>query len=461
MSHDRKTSTPLSPELLRSIEVRPICRNERTPWDELMRRHHYLGLRCLVGESIRYVAVFQQQWLALLGWSAAALKCKVRDQWIGWHHWLKWQHLPLIANNTRFLILPQIRIPNLASRILALNLKRLSRDWEEIYGHPLWLVETFVDPRYFQGTCYQAAGWTFLGYTRGFARCSCQYTHHDHPKMVFVRSLHPQAKERLSAPHLNLQLHKEVKTMRLSEKSAYELRQRLLQIPEPRMARGIRHRKLSVVAIAICAIMGNARSFAAVAEWVKRCSQKMLKRMECRFNKKTKHYEPPSEPTIRRFLQMVDAEAVDNALCDWLDSLAGKESALAVDGKTLKGARQENGRQVHLLSAFLHQKGMVLAQRQVETKTNEITTLRPLLEPLDLEGRVVTLDALHTQQETARYLVEEKGADYLMTVKDNQRTLKQDIKDLDLVDFPPSAPNHRERSRPSGNPSDLDQYRAQ
>jgi predicted transposase YbfD/YdcC len=86
---------------------------------------------------------------------------------------------------------------------------------------------------------------------------------------------------------------------------------------------------------------------------------------------------------------------------------------------------------------------MVLAQRQVEAKTNEITTLPPLLVPLNLEGRVVTLDALHTQKETARYLVEEKGADYIFTVKKNQRTLKQDIEDLHLVDFSPSAPNHR------------------
>jgi len=438
MSHGKEFS-----EVLRSLEVRPISRHERPLWDDLMRQYHYLGLHSLVGESIRYIALHQEHWLALIGWSAAALKCKVRDQWIGWPPLLQWRRLALVANNTRFLILPHICIPNLASRILALNLKRLSRDWEEIYGHPIWLVETFVDPRYFQGTCYKAAGWTFLGHTRGFAKCSLQYTQHDIPKMVFVRPLHPQAREKLSAPYLNIQLYREVKPMRLSEKFADDLRQRLLQIPEPRMARGIRHRKVSVLAIAICAIMSNARNFAAIAEWAKGCSQNMLKRLGCRFNKKTKHYVPPSEPTIRRFLQMVNAEAVDNALCNWLDSLAGKESAIAVDGKTLKGSRQENGRQVHLLSAFLHQKGMVLAQRQVQTKTNEITTLRPLLEPLNLEGRVVTLDALHTQKETARYLVEEKGADYLMTVKDNQRTLKQDIEDLRLVDFSPSAPNHR------------------
>ncbi len=85
----------------------------------------------------------------------------------------------------------------------------------------------------------------------------------------------------------------------------------------------------------------------------------------------------------------------------------------------------------------------MLAQLEVESKTNEIPTVKPLLEPLDIEGQVVTLDALHTQRETARYIVEEKKAHYLFTVKDNQSTLKQDIHDLNLVDFPPSAPNYR------------------
>lgn len=428
-------------EVLRSLEVRPIIRQERPLWDTLMRRHHYLGLHSLVGESLRYIALDRGDWLALIGWSAAALKCQVRDQWIGWPALLQWRRLALVANNTRFLILPNIRIPNLASRILALNLKRLSSDWENIYGHPIWLVETFVDPRYFAGTCYRAQGWTFLGLTRGFAKCSQTYTKHALPKMVLVKAL--QAKEKLSTPSLGLRLQREVKPMRLSEKFAFDLRRRLLQIPEPRMARGIRHHKVSVLVISLCAILSNARSFAAIAEWAKGCSQNMLKRLGCRFNQKTKRYEPPSEPTIRRFLQKVESEAVDQALYGWLRTLSGKEVTVAVDGKTLKGARQDNGRQVHLLTAFLHQKGMVLAQRHIDSKTNEIPNLRPLLEPLDLKGCVITLDAFHTQKETARYLVEEKGADYLMTVKDNQANLKKDIEELQLGAFSPSAPNRR------------------
>ncbi len=163
MDHDERIKNTLHRDLLRCIEVRPISPNERTHWDKLMHEHHYLGFRSLVGESIRYVALFEGHWLSLLGWSAAALKCKVRDQWIGWPSAIKLKHLPLLANNTRFLILPPFHIPNLASRILSVNLKRLSEDWQRVYDHPVWLAETFVDPRYFKGTCFLGGGMDLFG----------------------------------------------------------------------------------------------------------------------------------------------------------------------------------------------------------------------------------------------------------------------------------------------------------
>ncbi|MFN3531385.1 MAG: Druantia anti-phage system protein DruA [Candidatus Brocadia sp.] len=146
MNHEEERKRAATIEHLHDIEVRPINRNERLQWDELIRQHHYLGLHSLIGEGIRYIALHQNQWLALIGWSSAVLKCKVRDQWIGWPSFLQYQRLSFIANNSRFLILPHVRIPNLASYVLAQNLKRLSRDWQTTYHHPIYLVETFVDP---------------------------------------------------------------------------------------------------------------------------------------------------------------------------------------------------------------------------------------------------------------------------------------------------------------------------
>jgi len=131
--------------LLDNLVVCPIKASERKEWDRLMSKHHYLGFKSLVGESIRYVAEFNNIWCALLGWSSAALKCQPRDSWIGWSQAIQWQRLHLIVNNSRFLILPNVHIPNLASKALSLNLKQLSNDWQKIHGHPVLLAETFVD----------------------------------------------------------------------------------------------------------------------------------------------------------------------------------------------------------------------------------------------------------------------------------------------------------------------------
>jgi len=395
-------------ELVNRVELRLVRAVEREQWDRLMREHHYLGFQSLIGESLRYVAVYEDRWLALLGWAAAALKCKARDEWIGWTPTLKLKHLPLVANNCRFLILPEVKAPNLASRILALNLKRLSDDWQAAYGHPIRLAETFVDPQLFRGVCYRAAGWIFLGYTRGFAKRHDKYIHHGRIKSVFVRPLRPDAAKILANPYIQLELKPMITSMGLSCNNADLLLKALLTIPDSRMARGIRHHRLAILSIAICAIICGARGFDAIAQWGKACSQKMLKRLRCRRNPKTKLYESPSEPSIRRFLQSVNAQAIDLALMSWTQSMMGTGAAIAIDGKTLKGARTSDGRQVKLLSAFLHKEGTVLAQEQVPPTTNEITVVRKLLDPLPMEGSVATLDALHTQQETARYLVEQK-----------------------------------------------------
>jgi len=212
----------------------------------------------------------------------------------------------------------------------------------------------------------------------------------------------------------------------------------LRTLVDPRKRRGVRHPLVTVVAIGVCAALSGARSFKAVAEWAKDLNRDTLRRLG------SQRWRPPSEPTVRRVLQKLDADRLDEEIGRWLLQQPGvKAQALSVDGKTLRGARDAGGTAPHLLSAILHQEGVVVAQRAVGEKTNEIPELPHLLAPLAMEGAVVTGDALHAQKETARYLVEVKKADYLFTVKDNQPTLKQDIADLHLEAFPPSARNLR------------------
>ncbi len=133
---------------LAEVSVRPVTdRAESARWDVLMSRHHYLGFRGLVGGGVRQVAELPDgTWLALLGWHAGSLKVGVRDRLIGWTREQQFRRLRLVANNTRFLVLPGARVPNLASRVLGLSLRRLSQDMKAQTGHPVLLAETFVDP---------------------------------------------------------------------------------------------------------------------------------------------------------------------------------------------------------------------------------------------------------------------------------------------------------------------------
>ena len=212
-------------------------------------------------------------------------------------------------------------------------------------------------------------------------------------------------------------------------------------LPDCRKPRGIRHRYYAVLTIALAAVLSGARSFIAIGELAAALTQSQLKRLGARFNRKKQRYDAPSESTLRRVLQSSDASVLDNALGHWLyqQSDDADTDALAIDGKTLRGARRPDGSQVHLLSAFLHHQGITVAQREVGAKTNEIPELPHLLQPLDVSGRVITADAMHTQKKTARFIIEEKEADYVFTVKDNQKTLREDIAALDKSAFSPSA----------------------
>ena len=184
------------------VEVRPARPDERRRWDAFMAEHHYLGFRQFAGRGLRHVAVWRGHWLALVGWQSGAFKCAPRDRWLRWHRSVQFRRLHLIANNTRFLVLPAAAgVANLASRTLGRSLRRLSADWAALHGHPLELAETFVDPSRFRGGCYDASNWVRVGRTKGFARHNGGYTDpHDCPKEMFVRPLRADARPRLADP---------------------------------------------------------------------------------------------------------------------------------------------------------------------------------------------------------------------------------------------------------------------
>jgi hypothetical protein len=137
----------------------------------LMARYHYLGLRSAAGENLRYLVRDRRgRVLGCLWFAAAAWRCKDRDRFIGWEDGVRARNLPLLANNTRFLILPWVRVPHLASHLLGKIARRIDQDWQHKYGHGLYALETFVDRERFTGACYRAANWLKVGQTTGRTR---------------------------------------------------------------------------------------------------------------------------------------------------------------------------------------------------------------------------------------------------------------------------------------------------
>lgn len=188
-----RTLQPVSLELVEGLGVRQRAR-------ELLAQYHYRGFNGAVGENIQYLAKdVRGRELAVMVFGAAAWKVAVRDQFIGWSAEQRAGRLGLLANQQRFLILPWVRVPHLASHLLALALRRLSRDWQSRYGHPIWLVETFVQTDRFVGTAYKAAGWLGLGQTTGRTRQDRRHTLQTPTKTVWVRPLHPHFREALCA----------------------------------------------------------------------------------------------------------------------------------------------------------------------------------------------------------------------------------------------------------------------
>ena len=322
----------------------------------------------------------------------------------------------------RFLILPWVRQKNLASKILSLNLKRLSSDYQRVYGHPVYVAETFVDESCYKGTCYKASNWTHVGYTKGYSRSNSRYFYHGGVKAVYLYNLYKKGYDILSGDLIPYDVSLLKEKRRLSTMIKFPIEKLLCRIQEmtdPRSSHGKRHTLETVLSIVVCAVLCGCKSYRAIGSW----SQSLCKEELIRFG--STRDRGPSEPAMRRLIQRIDGDKFDKEIGNWLleqrliespDGLKG--SGIAIDGKTARGSHKGGGKGVHLLSAVIHKEGVIFAQEEVDEKTNEIKHVKPLFEKVNIEGAVVTADALHTQKDIANYLVDEKKADFLFTVKE-------------------------------------------
>lgn len=436
-------------EVLDRVVVRCLREEEVGQFNFHLEHDHYLESSRLAGQSIRYVAEVDGRWVGLLTFSAPALHLKARERWIGWSPRQRARRLPMVVNNSRFLVLPERqRYPNLASRILALALKRLSNDWQERWGHPVLLVETFVDESRYRGTCYRACGFAAVGLTQGFGRASRDfYQEHGQPKQLYLRELRPRARQRLRQARWPEELARheaEVAGPCPFQAPALEtLLERLSALPDGRRGHGLRHRQRFVLGCAVvCTLMG-ACGYRAFENTTRKFTQRQLRALGCHPREEDGRYLSPSDSTFRRVLNKIDPDALSALIGQWLGQQEiGALAQLAVDGKVLRGSGRHDGKPLHLLSAVTHQLRLTLGQVAIEQKSNEIPALKPLLKKVAvLPGTVITADAMHCQQESARFITQELGGDYLFGLKGNQSGILQRAERLlKQQGFPPSGP---------------------
>jgi predicted transposase YbfD/YdcC/GNAT superfamily N-acetyltransferase len=451
-----------------ALSVRPIVSHVRARFDDTLAAQHWLGAG-LVGEVMRYVAEEDGDWVALVGFGSAALCVRPREELLSWSDEQRYRRLRYVTNNQRFCVLDEHRRTNLASQVLAQALRRLSSDFEARWRHPVIAVETFTDPARHVGTCYKASNFTLVGTTSGFGSRAGRFVYHGAEKAYWLRPLRRDAFRLLVAdfdpPALLGGIP--VRAADLNRLDLQSLLDELAKVPDPRMRRGIRHHLPQILAIATLATLRGATSLFAIGELAAELPQEALRRLGWRISPKTGQRQAPEESTIRRTLRAIDADSLDLVVNAWVaaqvaagrleandaveidfsvmveddqaskgtdtnddveggrDATVAIRDALARDGKTLRGARLDDGRKVHLVSVLTHKEGVTVAGRNVDTKTNEITAFRPLLEPPELTDVVVTADAMHTQREHATFL-SERGAHFVFCVKDNQPTLAKE-----------------------------------
>ena len=428
------TTRPLPEEreiLLRTVRVERLDTPEqRVRVQALLEQYHYLGGVQAVGEQIHYaVSDAQGEWVAVLIFAAAAKHLRPRDQWIGWSDEQRRRRLALVANNVRFLLVPERNVPNLGSVVLSRVLARLSDDWQARYAHPLLAVETFVDPERFQGTVYRASGWTELGQTKGNGRHARDYyENHGKPKRLFVRELAPNARRNLQAEQLKPALAAvEAKVPPRSTLKAAELTSlstRFREVPDYRQRLG-RYPLFALLGITATAYLADCpRGQKDLAGFARRLSSAQRRALGVRLDQNGK-CPAPSQPTFCRMFKHVSEERIEQILLAHQRQLRGEpapDEIVVLDGK----APKHSGGQIVVTAVSapgLHYLGSVV----VPEKTNEIPAVRDLCQRLDLQGRLVSIDALHTQTQTAREVVQAHGGDYLLTVKANQPGLQATV----------------------------------
>jgi hypothetical protein len=410
---------------LSRVQVRAARADEHARCEQELAAHHYLPSARVVGERGWQIAECDGRWVAVLLWCSAAKRLKAREAWIGWDPRTQAERLKLVVQQARFCLLHTQ--PNLASRVLGESVRHLPEWWQQKHGYTPLLAETFVDPARFEGTCYRAAGWHEAGATTGHRRAGRDYYYPgEGVKSLWLKPLRPDAAFRLRGPVETLppecRAAQPVATMGILPVKLAQLESlhaAFARVPDPR-ARNSHHRLATVLTItALAILMGRQRP----ADFLRLAQQ-----LNARQREALGYYRPPGKK-IRQapgrdvfytLLGRVDPQALATVLNTWLQAQHGQlPQALALDGKAV------TDRLAQVVSLVSQATGATVALAPVLAveKEHEVPAARALLGAIDLAGALVSLDAGHTNHETARTIVA-SGGEYLIQLKDNAAAVR-------------------------------------
>lgn len=392
---------------------------------EALSREHQLGEGAQAGDRLFQLIWEEGKLAAVLVWCASAWHLKDRDEAVGWDPVTRSRRLKLVVSLRRFLVLEETRRPNLASQCLGLGLRKLCSQWQIQYGYEPLLAESFSDPESHAGTVYKATNWTMAGMTKGFsAHRTDYYVPNGRPKKLWLKELHPRAKERMCAPDLP-ECCQGALTDGGGERSALKvaelrsLRDAFRQVPDPRSPHSRRHPLPAMLTLIALGLLMGARDVRDIWRKVTPLNQNQRRAIGLTVRKKqSRRLKMPGYDALNDLLAAIDPQAFAKALTGWLQANAGSlPRSLAIDGKSVG-----NGSCGMIITLCDHENGRPVAMAPANgTKEDcEVPISRALLagQEVNLAGALVTADPLHNKVETARVIVE-KGGDYLLGTKEN------------------------------------------
>lgn len=411
------------------LEIEVVRAEDAKRFDRLLGAYHYMGEAQPVGDFLRQAAVLDGKWVGLLAWGSACYALRDRDDYVGWTPTLRAERQKLVVQNRRFALLcGKGEHPNLASRILAGAVKALPEQWRAEFGYVPVLAETFTDLEAYAGTCYKAAGWEPLGQTKGFSRHRADfYVPHDRPKKLWVKKLRKHALAVLCAQELPAEHRAGAHScahgvMPLKAAQIASLHECLCRVPDPRAANRVFHIG-ALLSIAAMALLSGHRDVAQIHRFGQRLTPAQRKNLGLPRKKGTKFYRAPGYNAYYHLLRMLAPDVLAEPLGAWLRAHAGAlPGALALDGKMVRDV-------VGLVCLCDHETGVPHAMARMSEKKGEgdrceIKAAQKMIRSLpDLSGQLVTADALHGQDDTARAIVAQ-GGDFLIQIKDNRQTVR-------------------------------------